>query len=748
MTAGCDVFIRDKEILDRIGCQGKWEFAELDETADEADFEGIPDIEMCADEDEEFDNSNCDADFDKESDGYEGVEGYMRGVLMKKEKKPTDKYSRCVGIYSADGMYKMEAKRGVTAYLGNDGLARCVALPQCKMMNSTVLDGYAKRKVYIGEMEPTVKEYSGDFGKSGLRGKKAVAWLASKGFEVQGTHIPFDLWCVFGVVMGKALRVWRGAAKRDMGNMPSWMYVDIREVFECLNPGNRWEDLSEPSRKDWVRRIHNSFERMRGTGMAWDMPDKSGGRIASWSYGMLESTFVYRRVSESDEKDCLKEWGDVYEPCGFKVHLKNNRIFLFCWRHKVNSPSVVQIRRYEHDSKKVMGVKGSNRCFHMIWASWLMQYRNYWTKRGLKFNTCVLEWSQKEMLKGFEDSVFEIRHLSSDEMLKIMTYHTLEYADAHGGKRPAHAESVYMVRRCVVGWTMPKNLSGESVLVKVKGDNDSKYGRGKNMSLDELDLDKVPDEVKFTIERMEEINRENAKHVVTLDGWKRIDTNESAIFNCVTDICGKSSILEGLYGRCYSMRNGIQTLKKVDRRRVKIDGNPTKEVDYCSLHLMILYAKNGIGFSGFHDAYDTGLWYRGTGLTKDEARNACKMLVLRMLNAKNKNHAIYSFRNEWNRQHGIPLDQRIPWLLKLYDSILMTHAKIAHEFCANKGVELMNIDGRLIREVCHRLVRERICCLAVHDSVLVESHNAYRAMCIMKEEFSKMFKGCEITVKY
>ena len=59
----------------------------------------------------------------------------------------------------------------------------------------------------------------------------------------------------------------------------------------------------------------------------------------------------------------------------------------------------------------------------------------------------------------------------------------------------------------------------------------------------------------------------------------------------------------------------------------------------------------------------------------------------------------------------------------------------------------MNLDGRLIREVCHRLAREHVCALAIHDSVVVDSRKAGMASRIMREEFSKMFNGFAVGVK-
>ena len=423
------MFVRDRDILDRIGCRyGDHTFVVRRDGAGDAPCDdGIEDVafeDMCMMDD--VDNSHCDAEFEKPCDGYSGTPGFMRGVLVRRRKNPGDRFSEDIGIYSADGMYRMESARGVTAYLGNGGRALCLAIPQCKMMNSTVLDGeWVRQPVYVGGVyDPSVRSSIVDegFALSHDVGE-AVQEIEHHGMacdEGDGMrHVPFDLWCVMGAVWGKALRIWRGVARLDWKRMPCWTYVEMREVFEALNPGCDWNDLGDASRLEWTKCIVACFRRLCRTSLAGDIPNRgTRRRDFHMCVSMLENSMVSRRVERSREKACVQEWGDAYEPCGFKVRLRGSMLFDFCWRLRVNSPSVVQIRRYEHDVRKVLGTKGWTRCFHMIWASWLVQYRNYWKRRGGGYASCELEWSQREMLHAFRGSEFEIRHLSTEEMVR------------------------------------------------------------------------------------------------------------------------------------------------------------------------------------------------------------------------------------------------------------------------------------------------------------------------------------------
>ena len=244
---------------------------------------------------------------------------------------------------------------------------------------------------------------------------------------------------------------------------------------------------------------------------------------------------------------------------------------------------------------------------------------------------------------------------------------------------------------------------------------------------------------------MNGINDENNKHTVTVDG-KKITTNESVIYRVKYDELMKENYIEeNVHGRCYSLANGIQSLKRNERKRLKVNGNRVKEVDYSSLHPNMLYALNGIQVNN-KDMYDIGNWYVNEGLSEEEARKAVKMMLLRMINAKNSSNAIYSFKKAWNEEHGYYKNSRIEWLYKLFNAINVAHSQIAHEFCTGKGIYLMNLDGKLIREVCWRLTREQICALGIHDSVVVESRYQDKAKQIMKEEYEKMFNGFTIKV--
>lgn len=740
-------YINDKNILKRLGVTA--DMYAIYSSDDIVLNNNIPtDIEdeVYDYEKENIDNSKCNEEFEKVSDGYKGIENYMHGDIKVYKKSKYDKFATLVGTYDITGMYRMESGRGTMGYLGKEGKARCIAIPQCKMMNSTTFDEIAEHKVYVGEYISSANGHKSvrNCGKSGIDWKseeKRYTWMKQYNFFPKGTHVPFDYWQVIGAIYGKALVVWRGIAKLDWKKMPTYMTVHLSEIYETFMPGSKWDDLSIASKYEWKKNLVEIFKKMNELSMCYDLPDEEGRRIAYIAKSILETSLIERRaIGVNEEKRCLQEWGDVWEPFAVKVHLRGTPIFDFCWRNKTNSPSVVQIRPYDYDIKKIFnGKKGWSRCFAVIYAAWLVQYRNFWKKRGEGFKSCELVWSQYDMIKNFKDSVFEIKHLSTEEMKQILDWYSVKQVFDGDIKRPAHISSCEVIKRCELRWELPRNLNGESVILK---DED-----GHNISMQEAGIGTLSKEVLLAQSRMDFINEENKKHVATIDGYN-INMTESVIYRVKRDkVLNVNYIEDDLNGRCYSMASGIQALKRDERKRLKINGNKVKEVDYKSLHPQMLYALNGLTYQG-NDMYDVGRWYLKHGLSADEAKKAVKMMLLRMINAKNINHAVYSFKKGWNEENHNKKDFYIPWIWDLYEAIVKYHKSIAHEFCTGKGTYLMNLDGKLIREVCWRLTKEKICALGIHDSVVVEACYAEKAAQIMREEYEKVFNGFTIKVSY
>ena len=675
---------------------------------------------------QDYDNSHCTYDFEKVCDGYHGVPNYMHGDILVFDKSNSN-FPVLKGIYDKNGLYKMQSVKGTIGYLGNQGKARGICIPQCKFMNSTVLDIYAEHKVYIGKVYSKKSFVELSENKLNEKDIQEIKKYVNQYMNEPFTHLSFDYWCVIGAVYGKALMAWRGVEKINYKKMPLYMTITISEIFETLNPGCNWENLDNNNKYEWKKNLSKIFYNLNEWGMLYDLPCEDGIRKAYCSKSILQNDWIKRRaIGIKEEQRCLQEWGQIWQPFGFKVRLRGSFLFDFCWRKGYNSPSVVQLRPYDYNYKKIFNKKRTNwnKCFSLIWSAWLVQYRNYWIKRKNAYKTCELRFSSKEMKYGFSNSIFKFKTLSTEQMETILNWYSVKKVFESKMKRPAHIEKCYVTKRGELYWELPKNLNDESILLKNE--------QGINIGLNDIDNIQIPDEVKLAQSRMFGINEENNKHEVLLNG-KKIDVNEKVIYRIYSNKIDYTN-----NGRCYSMKNGVQSLNKQERKQLLIDNHKTVEIDYSALHPNMLYALNNVVFNG-KDIYDVGRWYKGY-LNKEEARKAVKMMFLRIINAKNKAVAIYSFKKAWNEEHKLFEGTYIPWIYDLYDAINKKHHLINHEFCSGKGTYLMNLDGKLIREVCWRLTREKICVLSVHDSIIVDNRFADKAKRIMQEEYYKIFK--------
>ena len=113
-------------------------------------------------------------------------------------------------------------------------------------------------------------------------------------------------------------------------------------------------------------------------------------------------------------------------------------------------------------------------------------------------------------------------------------------------------------------------------------------------------------------------------------------------------------------------------------------------------------------------------------LSPAQQREAVKLLVLTAINAENKKSAFAAFRDEKNReQRHLPNDQKISFTDKLLTDLLnkfiIENKPIEHYLCADRGVELMAIDGRITTRIINHFTHRKIPVLTVHDSYVIQS---------------------------
>ena len=155
------------------------------------------------------------------------------------------------------------------------------------------------------------------------------------------------------------------------------------------------------------------------------------------------------------------------------------------------------------------------------------------------------------------------------------------------------------------------------------------------------------------------------------------------------------------------------------RRHILINGNQTQEIDFSGFHVSLAYGLEGL--SPPSDPY--ALTFVAEGLTKAQQRGAVKLLALTAINAKDRPTAFMAFRDEMNReqrheQHKVKYTDVL--LTILLDGFLEENPSIAHYLCADKGVELMAIDGNITTRLIEHFTYKNVPILTVHDSYIVK----------------------------
>jgi hypothetical protein len=160
-----------------------------------------------------------------------------------------------------------------------------------------------------------------------------------------------------------------------------------------------------------------------------------------------------------------------------------------------------------------------------------------------------------------------------------------------------------------------------------------------------------------------------------------------------------------------------QSVPKEYRKRITINDKRTNEVDFSTLHPVLLYAQVGERLVG--DAYDIGL----QGVQRDLVKKTFNM----MLNARDRINAPKAFA---------AANLGMSWA-QLQQAIRERHAPIASFFNSGYGLKLQRLDADLAEAVMLRFMEGGNACLPVHDSFLVHHARTDDLTEIMAEEFKR-----------
>ena len=181
------------------------------------------------------------------------------------------------------------------------------------------------------------------------------------------------------------------------------------------------------------------------------------------------------------------------------------------------------------------------------------------------------------------------------------------------------------------------------------------------------------------------------------------------------------------------------------RKNIRINGSPTVELDYSSLHPNILLVEQGSQPS--KDVYtlsNTPILQRFDLRTQ---RKIIKMAVMMLLNADSINKAYNALMNTYKTPKGKPIDPRSTITypeFELYVQALITkHPSLRNLIGKDQGIRLMYVDSQIIEEIIKKFTERNIPILCVHDSIIVEEQHVDLARQEMRSATKKII-GIEL----
>lgn len=158
-----------------------------------------------------------------------------------------------------------------------------------------------------------------------------------------------------------------------------------------------------------------------------------------------------------------------------------------------------------------------------------------------------------------------------------------------------------------------------------------------------------------------------------------------------------------------------QQIDKEIRANIMINGKPTVEIDYKSMHITLLLSE--ISQKSSFDPYTLD---KPVFPTRDnfDQRSAVKQLVLMAINASDKKTAFSAFRSDQKKGHVFKSLRNVE-LTKLLDAFIVQYPKLEPFLCTGKGLELMYIDSSIAEYVIDHFTQLNVPILCIHDSFIV-----------------------------
>jgi len=262
------------------------------------------------------------------------------------------------------------------------------------------------------------------------------------------------------------------------------------------------------------------------------------------------------------------------------------------------------------------------------------------------------------------------------------------------------------------------------------------------------DFDKNPvdykenKKIKMWKSDAEKYNSLRKKAVVTLENvpYELKEKHEDFLINygLNDDIRLRTTYVHRVFNRTFTkggrFYGGIETIMPRELRRyICIDGQPTTEIDYSSLHIRMLYNMKGIDYrqNAYEEAADGN----------PQLYKVYKLFGLISINALDIKTCYRAFRQEIQVNcPGVLPDLKDSTIDKLYNKWKKVHKPIEEYFCSGIGLKLQNYDSNISNNLIKYFVRRDKMVLCVHDSYIINKKHENELADIMKHYYCREFK--------
>lgn len=171
----------------------------------------------------------------------------------------------------------------------------------------------------------------------------------------------------------------------------------------------------------------------------------------------------------------------------------------------------------------------------------------------------------------------------------------------------------------------------------------------------------------------------------------------------------------------------IQSIPKEYRPYVSIDGEPTVEIDFVSMQIGMLYAREGL-------TPPDGDLYALPG----HDRGLCKIALNTLLNAKSVKSAKQAVAL---CAHEKGLECEAGEAGQIVEKLMVKHEAVASFFASDVGVRLMALESAVAEDVMLAFAEKGRVCLPVHDSFVCQAKYAGELDAQMRESYAKIVGG-------